>query len=344
MTLTANQKYGAHYGALFNASYVPNKLEAIYIKDPAWALGPFFIAGILDYFLFGVILMQIGHYFRTYKLDSRIQKFHVCFLALVITLKSSQILAALWKREAVDWGNFYELTQIEEASKIAAMTTSFVTTVVQVFFIHRCFRLSNRNYFFAIPASMGVLLNLAAAIWMGIVMPTNFANKKPDFNVASKVFPISSVVTDAIITLTTLYTLIRVRRKAISNKSITMVSRLLRLTLETAFPPLITAVCNASFTGQLNGPLVFCFLSTTPYLQAFSMMYTINLRADIRDAAAPSTYRATSDLENGMSLKQRVNHQGSGTDAITLQNVSVNVTKYTDSKMDPDSLGEGSTW
>jgi hypothetical protein len=329
-------KYGGNYGALFNATYVPNKLEAMYIKDPSRYLGPFFIAGLVAYFLLATILMQVVHYFRIYKSDSRLQKSHVGFMFFMIICKSVQVFIALWKREAADWGNYLELTIIEEASKFASTTSSAVTTVVQLFFIHRCFRLSNQNYYFAVPAVAGVVLNFSSALWMTAIMPTNFANKSNEFGIASQVFPISSVITDAIITLTTLYTLLRVRRKAISPTTLSMISRLVRLTLETATPPLITACLNAALTGQLNGPFVFLFLTMTPYLQAFSMMYTINLRSEIRDASA---YKTGTDVENSMTLKDRVS-RGTRGDPIKLQNVSVNVSHTVDTET---RFGNGAT-
>jgi len=312
------------YKALFNNTYVPNKLEAIYIKDPTRYLGPFYLAGLIAYFFFAIVAMQVHYYYRTFKKDSIWQKIHVGVMMITVILKSAQVFVALWKREVYDWGNFYELTQIEEASKLAALSTAIVTAVVQVFFILRCFKLSNRNYFFAVPAALGVLLNVGTAIWFIWVMPTNFAVKSPMFSIASKVWPISSLVTDCIITSTTLYTLLRVRDKAISRRSINIISNLITLTLETAIPPLITTCLDVSFTGQLNGPNVFMFLVMTAYFQAFSMMYTINSRTDILDRT---------DVESsGMSSswKGRVNAGSYGpASPVQLRNVHINVDSAT---------------
>jgi hypothetical protein len=317
-------KYGGNYGALFNATYVPNHLEAIYIKDPSRYLGPFFVTGLLSYFFLAIINMQVQHYYRTYKSDALFQKGHVGLMMFTVVAKSVQVFIALWKREAAEWGNYQQLTIIEEDSKFAGTTSSVVTIVVQAFFIHRCFRLSNHNYFFAIPAIVGVVLNISTALWMTAIMPTNFAIKSHEFDIASQIFPISCVVTDSIITLTTLYTLLRIRRKASSAKSLNMISRLVRLTLETAILPLVTSILDVCFTGQLNGPYVFGYVTMTPYLQAFSMMYTINLRTEIRDA---STYKTGTDVEsNSMSLKDRVSRGN------RLQNISVDVSQTVDTE------------
>ncbi|KAJ7583781.1 hypothetical protein C8J56DRAFT_1027908 [Mycena floridula] len=328
------------YAALFNATYVPNKLEASYLANPPVFLSPYLFGGILAHYFFGVFSCQVVNYFNAFrKSDPWEQQVHVGIVVVLTIFKIVQIILSLWKREVIAWGDFRELTVIEPATKITSLSTVLVTLAVQVFFIKRCFRLSSRNYFFLVPVVACCSLSLAGSLWITATMPSNFATKNESFITASRVFPAASVATDALITIFSMYYLIQARRNLLSETTDNIVSRLIKITLQSALPPLVTASLSAAFTGQNLGPYVFMWHCTTPLLEAFSMMYTLNCRAELRNTGSHdvtgdnSTFRwGRNPVASSGTSRQQVDH-------IKLQNVSINVAKTVETDIERGDRG-----
>ncbi|KAJ7581786.1 hypothetical protein C8J56DRAFT_958301 [Mycena floridula] len=329
------------YGALFNSNYVPNQLEASYLANPIKFLSPYLFGGILAQYFFGVFTCQVVNYYSAFgNSDPLSQKVHVSIVVALTIFKIVQIVISLWKRHVVDWGNFRALTVIEEDTRITSLSTVLVTIAVQVFFIHRCFLLSSRNYFFLVPVVACCLLSLAASLWVTITMPVNFAAKSDSFIKASRLFPAASVATDGLITVFSMYYLVEARRNVASKSTDTLISRMILITLQSALPPLVTASLSAAFTGQTLGPYVFMWHCTTPLLEAFSMMYTLNCRAELRKADTNAHRHEGAADYSTMHWARRSSERLPVESHISLQNVSsVGVSKTIETHGELNEVG-----
>ncbi|KAF9027706.1 hypothetical protein BDZ89DRAFT_1066616 [Hymenopellis radicata] len=323
------------YAALFNESYVPNRLEASYLANPTKFLAPYLFGGMIAQFLFGVFTCQVVNYYSAFGASDPLHlQAHVAIVVLLTIFKIVQIILSLWKRHVVDWGNFFQLTQMEPDTKITSLSSVLVTIAVQIFFINRAFHLSHHSYFFLVPVVACCALSLGASVWIS----DSFIN-------ASRMFPAASVATDGLITIFSMYYLVRAKSGLVSKATENLVSRLIWVTLQSAFPPLVTASLSAGFTGQTLGPYVFMCHCSTPLLEAFSMMYTLNCRAELRRAVTSANGQSIDLVTTVRWRRDDVTiSRTTGTDVIKLQDtIDINVPRTVDEEEDVEQNDQGSS-
>jgi len=119
--------------------------------------GSLLIGGLCATFLSGMNTLQTLVYFRVYGRDSKLVKGLVGAVWMLDIIHTSFIWVSLWYYLVENFGDTskFNVVQTPELIPGTIVLTSFLTLIVHMFYLHRIFQLSNRNYW--IPTIIGVL-------------------------------------------------------------------------------------------------------------------------------------------------------------------------------------------
>ncbi|KZV96231.1 hypothetical protein EXIGLDRAFT_434581 [Exidia glandulosa HHB12029] len=177
------------------------------------------------------------------------------------------------------YGDYLFLTHKNWVFRISVLSATIVSATVQVFFIRRVSTFSHHSPVFLVPTLITWIGSIASAIWVTIVFPEDWAARSHSFVLAGRVAPGFTLACDILITAFAMWYLLRVRL-AFPEES--PVFRIIRVMLESATPPCITALLNVIYDDQAAGGYVFLFVALTPLLQTLSMLYSLNSRVYYR--------------------------------------------------------------
>jgi len=207
-------------------------------------------------------------------------------LAIITTLKTIHSFATTWDLLIL---NFMDLTAALALNYTkwwftgSGLMVASIGLYVQAFFCHRLWVISKKNYWFLIPIvavllfayvsiclatyyiTVGVSVNSKIATWFAAHLSSVFAG-------------------DVMITLSTAYFLLK-SRKDVLPQTVGVIDALVRLTFQTAAPAAICAMFNLIFSQIYEGDdklISSAFNQALPKLYAFSMMWTLNARREIR--------------------------------------------------------------
>ncbi|EJD35646.1 hypothetical protein AURDEDRAFT_117336 [Auricularia subglabra TFB-10046 SS5] len=272
------------YPGLYNSSYVPTPLELKFARNPSGYLSPYFFAVLFSFLIAGIIVAQAASYYNSkfFNEDPTSLRLHVAIVLLLSTLKLIQVGAAGHMDFSLHYGDYNFLTHKNWVFRISVLSATIVSATVQVFFIKRVSKFSHHAPVFLVPTLLAWLGSIGSAIWVTVVFPEDWATRSHSFVLAGRVAPGFTLVCDILITGFAMYYLLR---SALAFPQESPVYRIIRVMLESAVPPCITALLNVIFDDQAAGGYVFLFVALTPLLQTFSMIYSLNSRVYYRQRA-----------------------------------------------------------
>ncbi|KAJ7890265.1 hypothetical protein B0H13DRAFT_2531316 [Mycena leptocephala] len=259
------------------------------MANPAeYLIGPFLIGTSIELVLQGVVSTQFVKYFETYRDDPFALKSYVAGLALMTCALSIHMFVIVWYLFAVRFGTFlflgtphaYEIMLTGSSAIIRAV----IGLYVQAYLCSRLFFLSRKWYIVAPLASVFVttfVANLLAICYYIFGEANNFPT------IEKWSLPLN-MVGDIALTSSTAYFLIKYKKDVLP-QSVGVLNALIRLTFQTAAPATICAFIN--FVISLTFPNIYpnarvfaatAFNIVLPKLAAFSMMWTLNARQQIR--------------------------------------------------------------
>ncbi|KAF8338725.1 uncharacterized protein EI90DRAFT_2404687 [Cantharellus anzutake] len=221
-------------------------------------LGPFFLGQCFNWALFGILCLQIYIYYLRFPNDHKWIKTLAygtftldTFFIICMTHAGWRVLVAYWG----DVNIFHELTW---TWALLPFSSGFVSMIVQLFFVYRIYRLSHS---FAMPfiITMVTVTQCAFAIRTSII-----AHNVRSFRYIRDFLPAfwlgGSILADILISST----IVRIlwRSKTGFKDTDSVVARLMRLSIEAAAVPTISATIKLIFiyTRHDNVHLVICML------------------------------------------------------------------------------------
>lgn len=292
-------------------------------------LGPWLVGCFIDVMLQGVLFCQFSHYFAWQNDDSKITRLAVVGLAIITTLKSIHSFASSWILFILHFKDLNGAILLNYTAWWLTSSGIMVASIgiyVQSFFCYRLWIISRKKWFFIAP--IVIVLSFA---YVSICLATYYIHKGTDFN--SKIATwfaahLSSVFAgDLLITLSTAFFLLR-SRKEVLPQTVGVIDALIRLTFQTAAPAALCAMFNLIFSQVYSGSFKLVssgFNQTLPKLYAFSMMWTLNARHEIRSSNVKKSYEVdglsaprSENVELGSYNVQRMRTQG-GTHSIDVR-------------------------
>ncbi|KAF8185525.1 hypothetical protein K438DRAFT_1723437 [Mycena galopus ATCC 62051] len=272
--------------------------EEILVK---FFLGPWLIGSSLELILMGVLsCQQFVNYYNWYPEDGGRLRTAVAVLCVLNVLKSAECFASLWIFLINHFGDIqYDLGLSTTGWWDTAnpLMVAILDFYVQCYFCTRLWAVSKRWWVVA------PIFTLFVFALMSMVIGTYFIETAQERQVTDWFAAhLSSVFAgDVILSATTAYFLIKTKNNVISTQTAQLIHSLIRLGFQTATPAALVAMFNLIFSQMYrsNNPLLgyveIAFNQVLPKVYAISMMYTLNVRRDIRIRASGSRTGSGSD-------------------------------------------------
>ncbi|QRV87658.1 hypothetical protein RhiJN_15676 [Ceratobasidium sp. AG-Ba] len=246
---------------LVNQTYIPTPMEWQYVNNPGIMLGPWMLGALLDFMFAGILLQQFYFYYKNFKNDALYIKIIVWTAMLLATMKTAQAFLIVWFKIIIAYGDWREAANWPSTSRFGRRTWLLLGLLLFVFIAWGC--------------SFGVGLQIG------------LKNPYPEGKIPYAVIPmlVTTVLVDSVITTITLFYLLQ-SKKGFNPKTDNLVGRLIIITFEAALPPALSAICDTITSVTQTGNIHATFNMLTPRLYAFSLLFTINVRATTRDLAA----------------------------------------------------------
>ncbi|GLB44786.1 hypothetical protein LshimejAT787_1801230 [Lyophyllum shimeji] len=248
-------------------------------------LGPWLVGSCLDIFLQGALCCQFITYFSCYKSDRIRLRLTVAGLALITMLKTVHSFAIVWIMLILHFKDLSGAIKLNYTAWWQTGDSMMVATIdlyVQIFFLHRLWRVSKKNVWFIFP--IAIVLCFA---YVAICVATYYISIGKNGTI-SKWFAahLSSVFAgDLMLTVFIAYHLLRSQRETVLPATVGLLRALVRLTFQSAAPAAFCAMLNLIFSQLYPGNdalISVAFNQMLPKLYAFSMMWTLNARHSIR--------------------------------------------------------------
>ncbi|KAJ7117813.1 hypothetical protein C8R44DRAFT_854569 [Mycena epipterygia] len=251
-----------------------------FVDNRVNSLGSWVIAGFCDAILLGVVLCQVGTFFKSPQSQEGIGR-HYRWLVAVVTflalLKTSQAIAIVWIQNVADYMNPDVARSLVAKAWYQVSTplmTAITGVIVQSFFALRFYMLA-RNIWFLIPIVCSMLLGLAGvSLSLNAIIVGN-ADAKVMWLL---VHLVCAFLTDLFITVGTCYAL-RSRNSGGLASTTSLINRLLRLVFESAIPPTVVAAIDLIMSQTLDSKHLLWHLLLNfalGKLYVISLLYTLN--------------------------------------------------------------------
>ncbi|KAG8953766.1 hypothetical protein FRC03_011667 [Tulasnella sp. 419] len=285
---------------------VPNAMEyaslggvhedfAQYAGDMVSALATWIIGVSITIFAQGVIFMQAVEYFRLCRYDGRSTRILVALITIATFIKCGFNFRNLWYLTVTTYGDFATGALLTWASSTNLLNGHMITFICQMFYLKRAWRITQSKILSGIIAFFcAASLTLTAVLTVPMIIVTLEYNgdfTRADSQLLDLIQPLYIsgtallVVADFMITGTMLWFLLspRVERVEMSDESHSLLRRLIRVTLESATPPLITAIINLiNYVSLPKSSVAIAFGLIMPSLYTICLMHTINHRCRTR--------------------------------------------------------------
>ncbi|KAJ7035406.1 hypothetical protein C8F04DRAFT_1344270 [Mycena alexandri] len=248
-----------------------------------------------DLFLQGVLCAQFAHYTNVNQRDSVWMRLFVAGLALLTTLKTTQVLAMVSIQNAALFPNLQAVHQW--LSQMNLILEAGIAFYVQIFFCHRLWALSHNIYIMVVAMSLFIFALIAASVAAYLFTSRSTAGLLIAVHLGL------AMGGDLLQTGSIVFYLLR-HSQAVLRKGPTasMLSSLLRLTIQArafcALVDFVATILAIQLAPTTSGPSIPFAISVVanvmlPKLYAMAAMWTLNSRDKIRSAAdvtEPSTH------------------------------------------------------
>ncbi|KAJ7653746.1 hypothetical protein B0H17DRAFT_1100548 [Mycena rosella] len=285
-------------------------------RPAKYLLGPLLIGTCISLVFQGVLSTQFVNYFGTFRTDPVRLKVAVGILALLTYLNAIHLIATQWIRLILHFGDFPNPVGSNDPLPIeAGIVLAAIPFLVQIYFCVRLHMISKKLYI-AVP--IGVLAPSPALPISLQLLPTKIPQGFPELNDDNIYLPTVMVCfsVDIVLACSIAYFLIKSKRD-ISPQTVGLINALIRLAIQTAAPATICALIDFVISLAFPEPVpasravaAGAVQAILPSFYAFSMMWTLNERTNIRaehlsyeiDGFAASGFDFAPDLRNATAL------------------------------------------
>ncbi|KAJ3569669.1 hypothetical protein NP233_g4900 [Leucocoprinus birnbaumii] len=195
-------------------------------------LGPPIIGVTLNWFLFGILIMQYFMYLNTPNKDKKWLRFAVHFMMALDTAQTLMTMDDIFFWYVYNFGNYNALLEFNIATIDGPLIDALIMLTVQLVYSWRVWVLGRWRIVPTITIFLA-FVSCACGMFIGIndiiVDPISAVRFKP----VELTWLFASAVTDVTIACSMAYLLVRYRREKSSKSTMTLVKRILLLTLET---------------------------------------------------------------------------------------------------------------
>ncbi|KAF7294606.1 hypothetical protein MIND_00997200 [Mycena indigotica] len=248
---------------------------------------PLFVGTIMNWLLFGVLLVQIYIYYVAFPKDPRWAKLGVAAIILLELLETITDSREMVNTFGLRWGDMEELDIVGMAWFGVPIIGPLIASIGQGVFAWRIYLISQSIYL-PVLISLTSAVQLAAGFWTGInISKAGRFSLLQDRNVIpTSLWLASTSLCDLLIMFGMVYYLIRTREREFSRIS-SAISRILFLTVETG------AICTAVVLADLylflafkgtNLHLALCIELSKIYSNSILLIFNSRARITHRDA------------------------------------------------------------
>ncbi|RSH95326.1 hypothetical protein EHS25_000413 [Saitozyma podzolica] len=267
-----------HLSHLASRAQLPEaEAAASFAGSELYTLRVMFAPIIVDLFFAGVLAMQLMSYFSYQKGDRWWVRATVITVAVINYSFTGYLIFLVQNLYVQNFGLWAPFTQTNVLAW-APFIDSLNSFVVQVFMSYRAYRLCNRQILIPIAVFLLCLMSVGATLAVLIIF-TNLAAvaEASKVRVPELVWLSSIMTADLIITVSILYGLIRSKTGWAHTDKI--VTKLIRMTIESQVPPLCIAIGFMSeFVRTPSNLLGAMFQNMQIKLYAMGLMYSLNSR------------------------------------------------------------------
>ncbi|KAJ7651123.1 hypothetical protein FB45DRAFT_889736 [Roridomyces roridus] len=215
---------------------------------------PMFIGTVVNWGLFGMLLIQMVVFFIAFPDDPRLVKMLVVtifILELVQTLSNGRDMVRVF---GTAWGNLEVLDEVGWAWFSTPVMGAIISSVGQAFYARRLYIIGRNIWVPALVASFSVV-QLGAGIWTGvkICIATRFSLLQSDNVPATVTWFAATSICDILIVGFTVDYLINQRAKGSFQQTNEMLTCAMLLTVETGLPTAILSIIDLFLFTQYKG-------------------------------------------------------------------------------------------
>ncbi|KAF8995178.1 hypothetical protein BDQ17DRAFT_1430549 [Cyathus striatus] len=266
------------------------------------------LGSAIYWFLFGVFLSQICHYFVSFRLTDTI--------VIRLMVLEVFIAAIVYSKIVVDVTWMFLNPSSETAASLSAWSSlapvviAIVSSTMHFFFAWRIrqLKLSSRPFLFIYGVICLVSLTQLGASAV-VVIQFNMVGRRPaakrSFSPTTTVWLIGGLACDILITITMTFILLQARKSSSFSTTSKAINKLISLSIETAFPAVTIATADLiaylKYSGT-NFDLSFMFLLFIVYVNAlFSVLNRrIGIRRIVEGTVASTDIRAAVGSNNDL--------------------------------------------
>ncbi|KAJ7700835.1 hypothetical protein B0H17DRAFT_1046778 [Mycena rosella] len=259
---------------------------------------PMFIGTLLNWALFGVLLVQIYLYFLAFPKDRLSVKLLIGFILVAEILQTLGDTRNAIRIFGSEWGNLDALDDVGWAWFSVPVMGSTVSAVGQLFYAWRIYVIG-RNPFIPVLVSLVAVVQLGGGLWTGseIMRAQRFSLLQEDNVRATGLWLSASALCDLIIVCGTVFYLLKFRRTGLRSSTNAVVVRIIKISVETGLFCAIFAIVDlylfVTYKGT-NYHLAICTALSKMYSN--SIIVILNSRAHIRSTTPDEASRNVSDL------------------------------------------------
>ncbi|KAJ6631105.1 hypothetical protein B0H10DRAFT_2207493 [Mycena sp. CBHHK59/15] len=268
------------------------------------------IGSLLNYFLYGVLAVQVYVYRLSFPNDKASIKWMVYIIFLLETVMTALNGVDMFNWFAKGFGDVLELAKPGISPAYTPLFGGVMALVVQWFFCYRIYIIKRSSLYFCIFIALISLLQAAGGIGGGISSYLA-ANEVHDHNRIIFVYMwlIGDAVADILIAFTMTFLLMNASRQQ-HKQTNDIVKRIVRLTIETnALSTIVAVLSLILFYGTPNTTYFICPTMVLAKLYANTLLVTFNNRAFIHNsgttahsASVNDSYASRSRMGNRKSL------------------------------------------
>ncbi|KAG8916512.1 hypothetical protein FRC02_003778 [Tulasnella sp. 418] len=264
---------------------------AFYSLNLGLSLGTWIVGVCFTIFAQGILFMQAVEYIRLCRYDGRPTKILVAIVMVATFAKCGINFSTMWHLTVTTYGDYDGGGRLTWASSTNLAIGHVITFICQMFYLKRAWRVTRSQILtglialFCTASLICSIVMTVPLVILAVVYDSDMLRIDPRLSSLVSPFFISSgvllMVADFLITGTMIRFLLTSRKDMveISEESSSLLRRLIRVTLESAAPPLILAIVNIIVFSIMPGATVaVAFSLSMPSLYAICLMHTINHR------------------------------------------------------------------
>ncbi|KAJ7611682.1 hypothetical protein FB45DRAFT_314326 [Roridomyces roridus] len=277
---------------------------------------PMFIGTLLNWALFGMLIIQTAMFFIAFPSDPKLTKLLVLAIFILEFVQTFSNGRDMMRVFGIDWGNLEVLDEVGWAWFSTPVMGSIIASVGQVFYARRLFILGQRHVWLPALVILVSAVQLGAGIWTGvnICRAGRFSLLQEDNVAATATWLATTAICDLLIVAGTVFYLIGARTPEFRQTTNKVLMRIILMTVETGLLTAVFAIVDlylfASYKNA-NYHLALCIELSKIYSN--SILLILNWRAQLGQRRAPSDVHTMTPQANLSHLAFRTRTAASGT-------------------------------